>query len=155
MISKSLIQKLVEEEIASTEYFIVDVLVDTSNRIRVEIDGNHGVKISDCVQISRHIEGNLDREVEDFELTVSSAGMSQPFKILRQYERYLGREVETLTVDGQKYKGILVLANEDELVLNVTSKEKVEGQKKKQIISRKINVPMEQVKETKVVISFK
>tara|TARA_R110000868_G_scaffold47485_3_gene155671 strand:- start:85 stop:552 length:468 start_codon:yes stop_codon:yes gene_type:complete len=155
MISKSLISKLVEEKITGTEYFVVDISVDSNNRIRVEIDGKHGVKISDCVQISRHIEGSFDREEEDFELTVSSAGMDQPFKILRQYERYMGREVQTITSEGQKIKGKLVAADKDELVLETTSKEKVEGQKKKQLISKTIKVPMEQVKETKVVISFK
>lgn len=155
MISKSLISKLVEEKITGTEYFVVDISVDSNNRIRVEIDGNHGVKISDCVQISRHIEGSFDREEEDFELTVSSAGMDQPFKILRQYERYMGREVQTITSEGQKIKGKLVAADKDELVLETTNKEKVEGQKKKQLISKTIKVPMEQVKETKVVISFK
>ena len=74
-------------------YFIVEVNVSSSNAIRVEIDGDKGVNIADCVQISRHIEGSLDREEQDFELTVSSAGMDQPFKILRQYQRYLNRIV--------------------------------------------------------------
>lgn len=155
MINKSLINRLVEEAIAETEYFIVDVIVDTNNRIRVEIDGIHGVKISDCVKVSRHIEGNLDREQEDFELTVSSAGMDQPFKILRQYERYLGREVQTITTEGQKLKGKLINADENTVSLEIVSKEKIEGQKKKQLVNKIVSVPMEQVKETKVVISFK
>lgn len=158
MISESYITQLVEEKLASSpemDYFIVSISVSTSNAIRVEIDGDKGVNINDCVQISRHIEGSLDRETEDFELTVSSAGMDQPFKILRQYQRYLGREVQVLNQDGEKIKGKLLAADEQEVILEQQSREKVEGKKKKQVVTREIKLPMEQVKETKVVISFK
>lgn len=157
MISESLVRKLAEERIAELEkdYFIVDVKVSSTNVIRVEIDGDQGVAINDCVSISRNIEHNLDRESQDFELTVSSAGMDQPFKILRQYQRYLGRDVQLTTVEGKRHKGKLLSANKEEVAIEVRSKEKVEGKKKKQIINSKILVPMEQVKETRVVISFK
>ena len=155
MISKQQIEKLVEEKITDTEYFIVDISVSSSNQIRVEIDGDHGVKIQDCVAISRHIENTFDREEEDFELTVSSAGMDQPFKILRQYQRYVGREVELKTTGGEKLKGILKAADEREVSLEIAKKEKVEGKKKKQLIVNQHQIPMDEVKETKVVISFK
>ncbi len=155
MITKSEIVRLVEEKIERTEYYIVDISVSPSNQIRVEIDGDKGVKINDCIQLSRHIEDNFDREEVDFELTVSSAGMDQPFKILRQYQRYVGREVEMKTTEGDKIKGILVSADDKEVVLEVTRKEKIEGKKKKQIVIDNKTVPMEQVKEAKVVISFK
>ena len=155
MITKAEIVKLVEEKIEGTEYYIVDISVSSSNQIHVEIDGDKGVKINDCVQISRHIEGNYDREEVDFELTVSSAGMDQPFKILRQYQRYVDREVEMKTTQGDKIKGILVSADDKAVVLEVTRKEKIEGKKKKQIVIENKTVPMEQVKEAKVVISFK
>jgi ribosome maturation factor RimP len=155
MITKKEIVQLVSEKIAGTEYYIVDINVSTSNQIRVEIDGDKGVKINDCVDISRHIEGNYDREEVDFELTVSSAGMDQPFKITRQYQRYIGREVETKITSGEKLKGILVSADENAIVLEITRKEKIEGKKKKLLITENKTIPMEQVKETKVVISFK
>jgi len=155
MISRDYILQLAAEKIADTNYFLVDVVVSKANQIKVEIDGDEGVKISDCVQISRHIEGNLDREKEDFELTVSSAGMDQPFKILRQYQRYYGRVVQTITHEGEKLKGKLISADKQEVTLEVRKKEKVEGKKKKQLVSHTIKVPMEQIKETKVVISFK
>lgn len=155
MITKKEIVQLVSEKIEGTEYYIVDINVSASNQIRVEIDGDKGVKINDCVDISRHIEGNYDREEVDFELTVSSAGMDQPFKITRQYQRYVGREVETKTTTGEKIKGILVSADDNAIVLEVIRKEKIEGKKKKQLITETKTIPMEQVKETKVVISFK
>ena len=155
MITKAEIVKLVEEKIEGTEYYIVDISVSSSNQIRVEIDGDKGVKINDCVEISRHIEGNYDRDEVDFELTVSSAGMDQPFKILRQYQRYVGREVEMKTTQGDKLKWLLISADDKAVVLEVTRKEKIEGKKKKQIVTENKTVPMEQVKETKVAISFK
>lgn len=155
MISKDVIQQLVEEKIADTEYYIVDITVSASSHIRVEIDGDKGVNINDCIQISRHIEGHYDRDEIDFELTVSSAGMDQPFKILRQYQRYVGRVVELKKTDGSKLKGKLISADEEKVVLEMEEKRKIEGKKKKQLIIEQIVVPMEQVKETKVVISFK
>ena len=155
MINQSVISNLVQEKIASTDYYIVEVSVSGSNQIKVEIGSDKGVNINDCVQISRHIEGNLDREKEDFELTVSSAGLDQPLKILRQYQGSVGKEVKTLTKEGKQLKGKLLSAKEEEIELEITSREKVEGKKKKQIVTKIIRVPMEQVKETKVIISFK
>lgn len=155
MISKEYINSLVEEKIAEMPYFIVEVSVSSSNVIRVEIDGDKGVNINDCVQISRHIEGSLDREVEDFELTVSSAGMDQPFRILRQYQRYLNREVSIKKVSGEKLVGKLMRADEKEVVIEQTRKERIEGKKKKQTITEELVLPMNEIKETKVVISFK
>ncbi len=155
MISKALITSLVEEKIEQMPYFIVDISVSTSNLIRVEIDGDKGVSITDCVAISRHIEGSLDRESEDFELTVSSAGMDQPFKILRQYQRYLGRNVSVKKMSGEKLTGKLLFANEDEVRIEQTRKERIDGKKKKQIIVEELTLPMNEIKETKVVISFK
>lgn len=155
MISEALIQKWVEEKIVNTNYFIVELTVSSSNQIRVEIDGDDGVKITDCVGVSRAIEGQLDREVEDFELTVSSAGMDKPLRVLRQYQRYIGREVKVSLNDGTWYKGELLSADENEVKIETVSKEKVEGKKKKQIINKTISVPMEELNETRVVITFK
>lgn len=155
MIKESYIRGLVEEKIAEMDYFIVSVTVSSSNNIRVEIDGDKGVNINDCVAISRHIEGNLDRETEDFELVVSSAGMDQPFKILRQYQRYLGRQVEVKVRSGEKLKGKLLSANEEKVALEIVEKKKIEGKKKKELVTETREVPMDQVNETKVVISFK
>jgi ribosome maturation factor RimP len=155
MITEQTIRELAEEKLQDMDYYLVDVTVSSANQIRVEIDGDKGVKINDCVAISRHIENQLDREVEDFELTVSSAGLDQPFKILRQYQRYLGSEVEVKTREGKKLKGKLLSANEQLLEMEVEEKVKVEGKKRKQLITNKREIPMDQVNETKVVISFK
>jgi len=154
MINRDQLNVLAEEAISETNYYIVDLTISKSNQIRLEIDGDRGVNIQDCVNISRHIESNLDREQEDFELTVSSAGMDQPFKILRQYQRYLNRQVVVKTKEGEQWKGILNSADENEVVLAIKKKVKEEGKKKKIEIIENISVPMDQVKETKAVISF-
>ena len=155
MISQKYIRGLVEGKIADMPYFLVDVMVSSSNSIRVEIDGDEGVNIADCVEISKHIEASLDREEQDFELTVSSAGMDQPFKILRQYQRYLNRNVTVKTTSGKKLEGKLLAATEENIVLETSRKERVEGKKKKEVIIENIEIPMHEIKETKVVISFK
>lgn len=138
-----------------TDNFLVDLSVSSSNAILVEIDSPEGVKIADCVAISRHIEGNLDREEFDFELSVSSAGVGRPFKVFQQYEKNLGKEVEVLLLDGQKLKGELLKAEKDEIVLRTTRKERLEGKKKKEIIIEDKSIQMDAIKETKVIISFK
>ncbi len=155
MINKAIIEQLVQEKLEELPYFVVDIQVSSSNVIRVEIDGDKGVNIADCVKISRHIEGSFDREEQDFELTVSSAGMDQPFKILRQYQRYVGRDVEVKLTDGSKQIGKLLSASEEEIKIETTRRERIPGKKKKQTIVEEIVFPMDTIKETKVVISFK
>jgi ribosome maturation factor RimP len=104
--------------------------------------------------MSRHVESNLDREKEDFELHVSSPGLDRPLKTLRQYKKYTGKELSVATRDGKKYSGKLLKASEEGIELESRSKEAVEGKKGKQLIIRNINLTFNQIKETKVVISF-
>ena len=84
MINKETIKQLVNDKIAHSDYFLVDVTVSTSNHIVVEIDNQDGVNIDFCAELSRHIESQLDREVEDYELEVGSAGLTAPFKVIEQ-----------------------------------------------------------------------
>ena len=155
MISESHIRKLIEEKIADTEYFLVDLTVSAANAINVEIDSPEGVKISDCVAVSRHIESNLDREENDFELSVSSAGVGRPFKVFQQYEKNVGKEVEVILSNGNKLQGELMEAAEDKITLKTSRKERIEGKKKKETIIEDKDIPMDEIKETKVIISFK
>ena len=104
-------------------YFLVDVDVTSDNRIVVEIDQAEGVWIDDCVDLSRFIESSLNRDVEDYELEVGSAGIGQPFKVLQQYINHIGQEVEVLPKSGAKIKGILTAADEKGFVIKTTRKE--------------------------------
>ena len=100
MIQKEIIIKLVNSKLVGTRYFLVDVLVSADNVIKVEIDAEEGVDIDFCVELNRFIEANFDREVEDYELEVGSAGLTSPFKVRRQYEKNLNKEVEVLVSNG-------------------------------------------------------
>jgi len=148
MINTDDIRQLVEEKLEGTEMFIVDLTVSSSNRIVIELDGMQGVTIDDCVGVSRHVESNLDREQEDFELQVSSAGIDKPLRDLRQYVKNVGRQVRLLKQDGVEIKGELVKAGDDVTL-------KLPASKKKKLPERDETVSWADIKETKIIISFK
>lgn len=124
MIKKDQIKHLAEQFLNGSENYLIDVKVSSSNKIVVLIENNNHVAISDCIALSRHIEHSLDREQEDFELEVSSPGIDQPFRHLRQFEKYLGQEVEVKLRDGLKCKGKLKSANEKQVTLIVAPAKK-------------------------------
>ena len=152
MITKEKIQYLIEE-VLSEEQFIVDITVGSGNSISVQVDSDSGISIGRCVEISRHIEHNLDRETEDFSLEVSSPGLTSPFKVLRQYLKNIGREVEVVTVDGEKQKGTLKSADSESFEIEVVVKEKVDGVKVD--VPRLVVYSYDQIKTVKIIISFK
>ncbi|MCX6295131.1 MAG: ribosome assembly cofactor RimP [Bacteroidetes bacterium] len=154
MISKDKIQKLADQKLAESSNFIVDIAVKTGNKITVLLDNDNGISINDCVAMSRHIEEGLDREVEDFELNVMSPGLIEPFKIVRQYQKNLGKQVDVVTKEGKKITGKLLKVTDLDVTLETKSKEKLEGKKGKQLIINNINLSFNQIKETKIVISF-
>lgn len=155
MIDKNVVKGLVEDWLQGREYFLVDVSVSSDDRIVVEIDHAEGVWIDDCVALSRYIEEHLSREEEDYELEVGSAGIGQPFKVLRQYQIHVGRKVEVLTADGRKLRGELVRADEDAFVVSVSVKEKAEGQKRPKLVDRELRFAYDEVKSVRLLIDFK
>ena len=155
MIDKEKVKSIVEEWLKDKEYFLVDVDINSENKIVVEIDHTDGVWIEDCVELSRFIEDRLDRDAEDYELEVGSAGLGQPFKVVQQYENHIGKEVEVLSADGKKYKGILKSVNAPMFVLTMQEKVKLEGMKRPQMQDVDHEFCMDDVKYTKYLISFK
>lgn len=155
MIEKSTITTLVNEKISGTDLFVVDISISTDNTISIELDADSNVKIEDCIEVSRYIESNLDRETEDFSLDVASAGLGYPLKMPRQYAKNINNDVEIVGKDGKKYKGILVSNNDESFVVEIEKSVKVEGKKKKEIIQENINFKFEDIKTTKIVVSFK
>ena len=141
MISKNVVEGIVNEWLEDKEYFLVDVAISLDNKIVVEIDHAEGVWIDDCVELSRFIESKLNREEEDFELEVGSAGIGQPFKVLKQYLNHVGREVEVLTKEGKKMEGILKEADAEKFVVTVQKKVKPEGAKRPKLVDEVITVP--------------
>jgi ribosome maturation factor RimP len=158
MLNREYIIELAEERIAELDkgLFIVDLRIGESNSIMLEIDSEIGnVSIDDCIRVSRNIEHNLDREEQDFELHVSSAGLDRPLRVTRQYPKNIGRELKVKTEDGRKIEALLVAADENGILLKTERKEKVEGKKKKEVIVEEIPLKYTEIKEAKVVISFK
>ncbi|MEG1748431.1 MAG: ribosome assembly cofactor RimP [Tannerellaceae bacterium] len=155
MIERNVICQLAEEHLASTDNFLVDVVIKPGNFIVVEIDNDEGVFIEDCTALSRYLEEHLDREVEDFELEVGSAGVTSPFKILRQYQKNVGNEVEVLLKSGVKLEGILKSADTTGLVLTIEKQVKPEGAKRKITVQEDLTYTFDEIKYTKYLIRFK
>ncbi len=158
MIAKQKILELVNERIAELDngLFVVDLSISPSNLIQVELDKREGsVSIDDCVRVSRNVEHNLDREEADFELQVSSAGLDKPLRVTAQYVKNIGRNVKVKLQESGSLEGELVAANDKEITVRTTTKEKIEGKKKKETIVQDHVLPMNTIKETKIVISFK
>ena len=157
MISKERVIELAEERIAELDNgcFLVDVVISNGNNILVEIDNEiTGIAINDCVRVSRNIEHNLDREEQDFELSVMSPGLSNPFKVHQQYVKNIGRNVKVL-FDHKSIEGLLKEVSDTGIVLETSSKQRLEGKKKKVLVVENHQIAFEDIKETKVVISFK
>ena len=155
MIDRQKVVELAGEWLADKEYFLVDVIITKDDKITVEIDHAEGVWIEDCAELSRYIESGLSRDSEDYELEVGSAGLGQPFKVVQQYKNHIGLEVEVLGKDGKKYKGILKDVGEDDFLLTITKKEKIEGVKRPQIVEVDLKFTFDEVKYTKYIIKFK
>lgn len=155
MITNSLIKNLVSNSIAQSELYIVEITVAPGNRINILIDSLKGATIDDCVMVSRSIEQQLDREVEDFELEVSSPGLTQPFKVIQQYQKNIGREVEVLLKNGQKLTGMLSNLEDNIMTIETQKKVKPEGKKRPEWITEQDKIDINEVKSTKLVINFK
>jgi ribosome maturation factor RimP len=145
---KTEIENIINDYLEGKQIFLVEVQVKKGNVINVFIDGDKGVKIDECVKISRLIESTYDREVEDYELLVSSPGAERPFVMNRQYNKYLDREIKVTTNDEIKREGILKSISMEGIELEVKS-----DKKGKEIILEKLL--FSDIREAKPVISFK
>ena len=147
-----MIRDIVEAKIANTDLFITDIKVLPGNNIKVALDKmNAGIVIADCVSVSRDLETKLDRNKEDFQLEVSSAGLEEPFKVKQQYFKNTGKKVDVITLDGKNLTGMIISANENGIELEYF----LPKGKGKTGTAELINLPYQQIKQTKKVISFK
>lgn len=155
MIDKKLLITLTEEYLETSDNYLIDVVINTGNVISIEIDNDNGVSIDDCVALSRYLESKFDREEEDFELTVGSAGLTSPFKTQRQYQKNIGNEVEVLTKKGIKLSGILKEVSDDNFIVTISKKERAEGAKRKTEVIEDLQFGYDEIKYTKYLIRFK
>ena len=146
MIDKFKVLDIVKDTLEGTEKYLVNMRITPDNRIFVDIDGDNGINIDDCIELSRTIENKLNREEEDFELNVSSAGAEAPLKMPRQYRRHIGRMLSVEPFEGEAVQGTLLEADEEQFVI------KTKGQKK--VAPQELTFRYDNVKTVKVVLPF-
>jgi len=148
MINADEIRKTIEQRLEGTDKYVVEIKVRTGNNITVFLDSDTSLIVDDCVAVTRAIEAAFDREVEDYSLTVSSAGIDQPYKLLRQYVKNIGREVEVSLTDKTVFTGKLLSADAEKITVYRKIKiKKVETEETREI-------PFSLIIHTKEVISF-
>ncbi len=133
--------------------FLIDFTVGADQKINVVLDGDQGVTLQDCMDISRAIEHQLDREEFDFALEVASAGATAPLKLARQYAKNIGRTLSVQTAD-QKVEAELVEADESTILLRWQAREPKPIGKGKHTVEKEWNVPISEIIEAKVIIKF-
>lgn len=156
MIQVEKIKEIVEQQIAGSDKFIVEISVGNDNKITVIIDSDvNGVSINDCVCVSRAIEETLNREDEDFELQVESAGLDRPLKMLRQFLKNINKDIDIVFTNGKKLTAKLVAAADNSIDVEYSEKTLVENKKRKQLITRNETIMFADIKSAKVAVSFK
>ena len=145
----------IEGEIVARGLFLIEVTVSRDNDVEITIESEEGiVELEDCVALSRYFESRFDREQEDYSLTVTSAGLDQPFKVFRQYQKALGTKVEVSLKGGKKMVAVLEAADEESITLKYSAKEAVEGKKKKELVEHVDRYTMDQVNAVRPFIEF-
>ena len=145
----------IDSEIVARGLYIIEVTVSKDNDVEVTIESEEGkVELEDCVAISRFFETKFDRETEDYSLTVTSAGLDQPFKVLKQFVKAVGKKVEVQLKGGKKMVAVLEAADEDSVTIKYSQKETVEGKKKKEIVEHIDRFTMDQVNSVRPFVEF-
>lgn len=153
-IEKEKIEDLVAKYAEGTDMFLVSLSISSSNVIMVEVDADSSVDIDACVALSQYIESNLDRDKDDFELTVSSVSLSEPFKVRRQYLKNVGKMV-TVTTAARKYQGELLEVKDESVVVKHIDVVKVPPKNKKKEMEFVSEIPFADIQKTECVIMFK
>lgn len=154
MIDKEIVKRLVKEKL-DDKMFLVEISVNERNVINIFVDSYDGLTIEQCVNISRHVEHSFDREEEDFELQVSSPGLSEKFKVKEQYIKYVGRAINVVTESDTELEGVILGATDEGIILETSTRELVDGHKKKQLVVKQHHLKYNEIKSAKAVISFK
>ena len=158
MLDRKFILELIDERIAELDngLYVVELSISSSNVINVELDKiKGGVSVNDCVSVSRNIEHNLDREKQDFELHVSSAGLDKPILHVNQYSKNVGRSFKVVMNDGEKYEGELMKLTDTGIIIKQISLQKSVEKRRKIQVEEILELPFTEIKESKIVISFK
>ncbi len=155
MINRANIESLIKAYLEKKSLFLVDITISKDNDIEITIESYDRVDIENCADISRIVEQNLDRNVEDYSLTVTSAGLDQPFKVFEQYKKSIGEEVVVVLKTGEKIVATLTGATPEKIDLKWTKLVKPEGKKRKEGVEFTASYLLEEIKSTKTFINFK
>lgn len=146
--------RLAESHLAGTSLFVTSVKIGAGNQISVSIDGDEGVRIDDCVSLSRAIESALDRDREDFSLDVTSHGATAPLLFPRQYRRHIGRELSLRLTDGEKPEGKLESVGDDHVAISWEAREPKPVGKGKVIVRKTMEIPFAKIAEARIKLKF-
>ena len=155
MTFKEKVQGLLNDALAERQdLFLVNLFINDSFKISIDLDGDNGINLQDCIDISRVIENNLDREEQDFSLEVASAGLSSPLKLVRQYKKNIGRSLKVKTTSSEEIEAKLVAADDEKITLEWEAREPKKVGKGKETVDKKAEILYENIKEAIVIVSF-
>ena len=154
MIDKQALSQFIESRLEGSDCFLVDLTIGSDNDITVEIDSDTRVDIDRCIELTREIEAEFDRDTEDYSLEVGSSGLTSPFKKVRQWRKNVGHEISLLTKDGRKLRGTLRAAGDDTFTISVSEKVRHEGAKRPVTEIRDIEMPYSDVKRAECILEF-
>jgi ribosome maturation factor RimP len=154
MITQEQVEQIIQEKIDGSEIFLVAVIMNPGNNIHVHLDTFKGINIDECVEVSRYIVSKMDKEIEDYNLEVSSPGLDASFRVKQQFEKNLGKQVEIIKTDGIKILGKLLKFQGDKIEVEAMVKPLSPGKSKK-LVAQELTIALEDIKTIKSVISFK
>ena len=155
MIDKDTVSRAVADAIEGTDLFVVDIQLQPGGRIVVDIDSPGAMDVDTCAGIARKVETALAPDIDDYELELGSAGLTAPFKVHGQYLKNIGNDVEVLTRDGRKLTGKLIAATDGDFTIEITRKERLEGQKRPVMVTEPLTIAKADAKTVKYLIKFK
>ena len=154
MTFKEKVKQLLDDGLSEKpEVFLIDFSISDSSKISILLDADHGILVQDCMDISRAIEHNLDREEHDFSLEVASVGVGSPLKLIRQYKKNVGRMLIVKT-ETETIEAILTNANDDFITLSWEAREPKKIGKGKETIQKTLEIPYSDIKEAVVTVIF-
>ena len=155
MMFRNKVQELLDAALAEREHlFLIDLNINDTNKISITLDGDSGVNLQDCIDVSRAIENSLDREEQDFSLEVAPAGVSSPLKLVRQFKKNVGRTLKVKTISSEEIEAELTFADDEKIILEWQAREPKKIGKGKETVSKKLELPYNSIKEAVVIISF-
>lgn len=154
MIDKTALEQVINEALEGSKLYLVTLKVSKDNIIDVALDSDEDITIDDCVAVNDAVHAAFDSDEEDYELTVGSYGITSPLLLPRQYQKNVGYEVEVLTADGRKLKGVLADADEEGFTLSMTVKRKLEGKKRPELVEEQERFNYNDIKYTKNIINI-